>query len=487
MKPTSNTITSQKNKRRHRFLIIGLIILLLQAILDFTVSVAQVRIFGSNADAISTEIQQQLDNSALLQKLNFPKSVKRFYGLNMNQAIWLAADGNSDPTASAIILLDHVEQYGLQGKKYHPEILHDKMMREIWQTTRPLSLVQKIEFEILLTDALISIINDLHYGGFNPFLPSIKIDSGMHTGLRAEVFLNRIKDSDSLMDSIIRVQPQLEAYQQLQSYVQENLNQAVNNSNESAWDEINMISMNLERLRWSNINRDNYILINIPSFELFYHTVDSTYLFKVVIGKKITPTPLLTSDISHLETAPDWQIPNKIFIKELLPKAIKNNAFFENNQMAVYDLKSNFIPINPRTIAQIKQNSKKFYARQSAGCDNALGKVVFRFNNSYTIYLHDTPEQSYFSKIKRTFSHGCIRVEKAELLATLLLKNDGQTERIPVLKKAMDHYTKKRFNFRTNIPIIVTYLTITVLDKQLHYHEDIYGLDKLLKEKMFGV
>ncbi|MGF1926022.1 MAG: L,D-transpeptidase family protein, partial [Bacteroidia bacterium] len=218
-----------------------------------------------------------------------------------------------------------------------------------------------------------------------------------------------------------------------------------------------------------------------PSYQLLYYTPEKTYRYKVVVGKTSTPTPMLESILSHIETAPDWKIPNKIFINEMLPKAIKNNTYFENNHIAVYDQKESFVAINGKSLAQIKLNPTKYHARQTAGCDNALGTVVFRFNNPHSIYLHDTPEKQYFNRPKRALSHGCIRVESAEKLAALLLEQDGQAGVIPSLKKAISSYSKKNFLIKNQVPIIITYLTATIEEGLLVKHEDIYKLDKQLK------
>jgi len=37
--------------------------------------------------------------------------------------------------------------------------------------------------------------------------------------------------------------------------------------------------------------------------------------------------------------------------------------------------------------------------------------VKFIFPNNFNIYLHDTPGDRLFFREKRTFSHGCIRIE----------------------------------------------------------------------------
>ena len=67
-------------------------------------------------------------------------------------------------------------------------------------------------------------------------------------------------------------------------------------------------------------------------------------------------------------------------------------------------------------LAQLRAG--KLMVRQRPGPSNALGLVKMMFPNEYNVYLHSTPSQELFSRTRRDFSHGCIRVEKpAELTA----------------------------------------------------------------------
>ncbi|WP_316784143.1 L,D-transpeptidase family protein [Pedobacter frigiditerrae] len=436
-------------------------------------------------DSIKIEIEKQLDNPDLLKQFNFPKTVKRFYSLNSNQANWLRPEQDIKPTVSAMLLLDCVRQFGLQPADYHNKVLNYVLMYDALNNNK-LKATVKVEFELLLTDAMISMINHLHNGKYNPFLDKDSIDNGLKNEFNAEELLLKFKNSSSLMENILAVQPQIDEYSKLQGYMKLIAGQYTCDAYETPEKEIRLISMNMERLRWINTAGSTYLHVNIPTYKLYYHTADSIYEFKVVVGKPSTPTPTLKSFISHLESAPDWKVPHKIFINELLPKAIKDNSYFDNNHMAVYDQKENFISINSKTIAQIKQNPKLYHARQTAGCDNALGKVVFRFNNAYDVYLHDTPEQQYFSRSKRALSHGCVRVQKAENLAALLLEKDQQSNQITTLKTAMINYTKRQFTLKNPVPVLITYLTTTVENGLIVYHEDTYKLDNVLEKQIFG-
>jgi murein L,D-transpeptidase YcbB/YkuD len=137
-------------------------------------------------------------------------------------------------------------------------------------------------------------------------------------------------------------------------------------------------------------------------------------------------------------------------------------------------------------LLRIKQHPTGYYARQSSGCDNALGQLVFRFQNIYDIYLHDTPEQQLFKAEARPFSHSCVRVERAQQLAELMLKYEGDNGKLSSLAKAMLQRRTKNISLKSPIPIKITYLTCEVNEGQVSDYKDIYNLDKSLEIALFG-
>ncbi len=79
-------------------------------------------------------------------------------------------------------------------------------------------------------------------------------------------------------------------------------------------------------------------------------------------------------------------------------------------------------PVSADVLQQLRAG--KLFIRQNPGPKNALGLVKFIFPNNYNIYMHDTPEQEFFSKTRRDFSHGCIRLEKPADLAVWVLRDN---------------------------------------------------------------
>jgi murein L,D-transpeptidase YcbB/YkuD len=123
--------------------------------------------------------------------------------------------------------------------------------------------------------------------------------------------------------------------------------------------------------------------------------------------------------------------------------------------------------------------------RQKPGGANALGKVKFIFPNSYSIYFHDTPSKSLFSKEKRAFSHGCIRLAEPKKLAAYLLRNqpDWTDQKI---EAAMNSKNEKWVALKEPVPVFISYFTAWVdNDGLLNFREDIYGHDKKMGDRLF--
>ncbi|MCE3283538.1 MAG: ErfK/YbiS/YcfS/YnhG family protein, partial [Chitinophagaceae bacterium] len=166
--------------------------------------------------------------------------------------------------------------------------------------------------------------------------------------------------------------------------------------------------------------------------------------------------------------SPYWNVPASIVQNELLPAMQRNPGYLAGQNMEVTG-NSGGLPV----------------IRQRPGTGNALGKVKFLFPNSFNIYLHDTPSKSLFSRDKRAFSHGCIRVADPEWLANYVLRKQPEWT-AGKINEAMNAGAEKHVRVKEPIPVIITYYTSWV-DSQgrVNFREDIYGHDKRVMSKMF--
>lgn len=439
----------------------------------------------SRDSIIVAEIQRQLKGSQL--NLHYPKTVNRLYRDNKFKCLWVHPQKGEGEAWQAMLLIDCVKQFGLSHADYHPkELLYDQL-HDILDTTKKVNISKQARFEIMLTDAIITFINNLHYGKLNPYFTTAQIDMGNINGFNPEAALINALTEKDFVTAIAAVQPKSKEYHDLQYHMRKLTGLLQGDCYEIPEADVRQMAINMERLRWANIQGNGYIHINIPSYTLMFHQPDTNYRFKVIVGKPGNPTPTLSSEIKYFTTAPEWNVPANIFRKEILPKAMRILDYLENNNISIYNKKGEYIKPSKANLKQIILNSAGYYARQSSGCDNALGQVVFRFDNPFNVYLHDTPEKQLFDKKDRAFSHGCIRVEQALKLADLILTNDGSAGKIKTMRQAANAYKKQSFTLKRALPIKITYLTCIVDEGVLTKFKDVYDLDNSLEMALYGV
>jgi len=103
------------------------------------------------------------------------------------------------------------------------------------------------------------------------------------------------------------------------------------------------------------------------------------------------------------------------------------------------------------------------------------------FPNDENVYLHGTPAQALFSRMRRDFSHGCVRVEDPIALAAWVLRNQPEWTRDRILA-ATSGTQSQRVNLTRPIQVILFYITAVVMpeDNTIRFAEDIYGHDTTL-------
>lgn len=423
-----------------------------------------------------------------IPSLNFPASVKRFYLEGRYIPAWVTDNEGPNAKWQAMLLIDCVLQYGLSPVDYHPkELTYDKL-QVIAETPDKISSEEKARFDIMLTDAMITMINYLHYGKLNPDFGRDALENRLGLPFKAERELRVMLWQTDFKAGVLSVQPRSKIYADLQYKMRLIKGLYDGDCYEVPEATVRKIAINMERLRWAEIDDgEAYVHINIPSFKLTYHLPESEKDFKVIVGAALTPTPVLRSKIEYFTTAPEWKVPESIFTKEILPKAIKNPAYLEQNNLTIYDHIGAVANPGQQLLKSILKSPKGYQLKQAPGCDNALGLLVFRFKNIYSVYLHDTPYQTLFNKERRDLSHGCIRVENAADLAALLLKNDQQEKQINLMRKSIDKEKHLNFVLAKPVPVTITYLTCRIIEGELVNYHDIYQLDKGLEIALYNV
>jgi murein L,D-transpeptidase YcbB/YkuD len=193
----------------------------------------------------------------------------------------------------------------------------------------------------------------------------------------------------------------------------------------------------------------------------------------VVVGKKDTPTPIFSDQMTYVVFAPYWNVPPDIVEKETLPSAMSDPAFLQRTNMEVVDKSGNVV--DPSTIDLSDPAAYRF--RQRPGTSNSLGLVKFMFPNQFNVYLHDTPMDSLFARATRSFSHGCVRVEQPEALARYVLRDQPAwtAERI---QQAMQGDEETTVKLKSALPVYLGYWTARASsDGLIQFRRDVYGVD----------
>jgi murein L,D-transpeptidase YcbB/YkuD len=229
---------------------------------------------------------------------------------------------------------------------------------------------------------------------------------------------------------------------------------------------VEQIEVNLDRWRWLPHDLgERYIMVNIAGFT--FDLVEGgrpALSMRVVAGKPTHRTPMFTGRMTNIVLNPSWHVPAGIARKEVIPHMQRDPSYLEREGF------------------EVTGSGSGMEIRQKPGPRNALGKVKFLFPNRFDVYLHDTPSRSLFSRTVRSFSHGCIRVEKPVELAEYLLKDDPAwtpKKIAAVLAKGREQWV----TIPNPLPVHLVYWTAWADDAgTLQLRDDIYGRDKPLME-----
>jgi murein L,D-transpeptidase YcbB/YkuD len=179
------------------------------------------------------------------------------------------------------------------------------------------------------------------------------------------------------------------------------------------------------------------------------------------------------SEINYITLNPTWTVPPTIFKEDALPAIRRSLSYLSRNHIRVLDSKGK--EISPTSVNW--SHPGNIMLRQDAGSGNSLGQLVIHFPNSYSVYMHDTPHQAMFGANQRAFSSGCIRVERVQELAVLLL-NDPEKWNRAALETELSTNKTHNVTLSKKVPVLLAYWTVDVgQDGHVSYKSDIYQQD----------
>ena len=267
------------------------------------------------------------------------------------------------------------------------------------------------------------------------------------------------------------------------------------------------VMVNMERCRWRRhqpiATQGKRIIVNIPAFHLYAYSDNDLLDMRVVCGARNTKTPQLSSAIEWMEINPQWVIPMSIVSKEVSHRA-GDSAYFARHRYNVIN-KETGQRVSAANVSRQMLLSGKYRVAQTGGAGNSLGRIVFRFKNSYSVFLHDTSTPSAFERDARALSHGCVRVSRPFDLANFVLDNPDEwlLDRIRIgmgqqpesdqgrnwLRAHPDKETQNKIigyvGVKPHVPLYIIYNTMWP-DESGVWREwpDVYGYDDIIWKQL---
>ena len=242
------------------------------------------------------------------------------------------------------------------------------------------------------------------------------------------------------------------------------------------------IALNMKR--WRHLPPtlgSRHIMVNMADFRLQYKEGDKTSLdMKVITGRPLRRTPVLTQAVSTIVLAPTWSVPRRIAISDILPQIKRDPLYLDRKGFSlVASVKGIDQYASAKDINWKKMSPSYFPYRlvQKAGNGNALGDVKFVLPNDKSIYLHDTNHPELFERDMRALSSGCIRVEHPRLLAEKLIAGQQGWNRSNI-DSAISQNRTTHIRLQKPVPVYLMYWTTWVDDSgKLQIRDDVYQRD----------
>lgn len=244
--------------------------------------------------------------------------------------------------------------------------------------------------------------------------------------------------------------------------------------NEQAGDLTPHIIANMERWRWMPRELGRFhVIANVPEYRLWVRRDGETiFTTRTVVGQNRHRTAIFSDEMEYMAVNPYWNVPSSIARNEILPRLLEDPGYINRGN---YEVIYNGNSVDPFAInwhAAAQQGMPRI--RQRPGSRNALGEIKFMFPNQHSIYFHDTPSRSLFSRDQRAFSHGCVRVLDPWAFAEALLTNEPDWD--IARARSLQGSRERSLILDEHIPVHITYFTARIADDgNLIMARDIYG------------
>lgn len=457
----------------------------------------------------SNKIRQEIANLSTTEKTTmYADAFTQEYYAQHHDFVWITRHGINEKADTLLSWLEDVEQHALKRNSFHVDEIHKDLTilrSKDLSGTDINQLLGRLEYR--LTKTFLRYAAGQRYGYINPhyvfnhllvdedtkYRQLYDIPSEAATDSFYNYALQQV-DKEKLGAFLQEIQPKEKLYNTLQQEYKRAVSQG---NNEKA----RLARINMERARWRYKRPSGkYVWVNLANFMLTAvdEKKDSALSMRICCGSPSHKSPMLVSEIKLLELNPYWSIPYSIIKKEIAPNHSGDSAYFERNRYRITDNQSGQ-QVNPASLTSAMLSSGRYSIRQDNGVGNSLGRMIFRFDNKFAVYLHDTNNPAAFNRTFRAVSHGCIRLQKPLDLAFFLMNEEDTKiqdkiriaiDRAPVTEWGKNYLNSgarkmSSYTYDPHIPVYINYYTMYPNPKgELEVHPDNYKYDEVLDNKL---
>jgi murein L,D-transpeptidase YcbB/YkuD len=423
------------------------------------------------ADPIVAAIRLKLADPGLRKDANPDDlaALAAFYGMRTGSPLWMTEMGFTAKGQAALFEIEKADDWGLSAAAFELPQAGDL----------PASLEAQALAEIKLDLAILKYARFARGGRLNPSKISDLFDQV--PPLRdPKTVISEIATADAPDAYLRSLHPKHEQFERLrQVLLAARARVDAGGKAAASAEEIRRLIINMERWRWMPEDLGRlYVWSNSPEFMLYVVKDGKTiYADKTLVGAIGYATPVFSADMETIVFNPDWIAPETVLVENLLPPLCKKDySILRNNNLKV---SYNGDPVDVRKVNWRRVDIRNYTFTQAAGPGNVLGKVKFLFPNKHVVYMHDTlpVRRKFFQTSMRAIGHNCVRMEKPDKFAEVLLAEDKGWPASQV-KDLWDKSVNSPITLDHKIPVHMSYFT-SVVDEtgKVSTFADLYGLD----------
>lgn len=255
------------------------------------------------------------------------KAERQFYESRDHLPAWIDGDKASPRLGALLDALKHSEDHGLDPARYGL----DRFQQAVTQAeeNKHRYEIEKIpEIDARLTYAYLEYAADLLGWSGNP---KAVYTNWVRANNKADLAeqLAKAVSSNQVRETLEELAPTHPQYKGLQA--------ALARERQSPTGHVDQIRLNLARWRWMPRELgDRYVFVNVPAYQMQVMEGEKPVLaMRVIVGDPKHQTPLFSDEMTTIVFSPNWNVPESIIRKEMVPRLVNDPGYLERQDIQV--------------------------------------------------------------------------------------------------------------------------------------------------------